>query len=111
MPAPIVEERTRIHAMRMDGTTDTILIVWTDQPDGRRRIEYPIHNLISATDMMGQTVKSKDGHSGQARAEIDAFTRGRVYLLWALLPHDPAPPMIAGRGVDVAVTGLMAPRG
>jgi hypothetical protein len=77
----ILETPVGIHAMRMDGSTDTILIVWTDQPDGRRRIEYPIRNLISATDLMGQAVKSKGGHSGQARVEIDAAA-GPIYLLW-----------------------------
>jgi hypothetical protein len=70
-----------IHAMRMDGSTDTILIVWTDQMDGRRRIEYPIRDLISATDLMGQAVKSKEAHSGQARVEIDDAA-GPIYLLW-----------------------------
>ncbi|HTB15668.1 MAG TPA: hypothetical protein VK752_29055, partial [Bryobacteraceae bacterium] len=76
-----------VHAMRLDGSTDTILIVWTDQPDGRRRIEYPIRNLISATDLMGQAVKSKDGHSGQARVEIDG-AGGPIYLLWSAPAHE-----------------------
>ena len=77
----IPETPAGIYAMRMDGSTDTILIVWTDQPDGRRRIEYPIRNLISATDLLGQAVKSKDGQSGQARVEIDSAA-GPIYLLW-----------------------------
>jgi hypothetical protein len=77
----IPETPEGIHAMRMDGSTDTILIVWTDQLDGRRRIEYPIRNLISATDLMGQAVKSKDGHSGHARVAIDDAA-GPIYLLW-----------------------------
>jgi hypothetical protein len=70
-----------IHAMRMDGSTDTMLIVWTDQPDGRRKIEYPTRNLVSATDLMGEAVKSKDGHSGLARVELDGAA-GPIYLLW-----------------------------
>ncbi len=82
----IQETPEGIHAMRMDGSSntnrDTILIVWTDQKDGRRRIEYPIRNLISATDMIGQAVKSKEGHSGQARVEIDGAD-GPIYLLWS----------------------------
>ena len=77
----IPETPEGIHAMRMDGSTDTLLIVWSDQLDGRRRIEYPMHDLISATDLMGQAVKSKDGHSGQARMEIDGAA-GPIYLLW-----------------------------
>jgi hypothetical protein len=82
----ILETPEGIHAMRMDGPTDTMLIVWTDQPDGRRRIEYPILNLISATDLMGQAVKSKDGRSGQARVEIDGAA-GPIYLLWTSGSH------------------------
>jgi len=83
----IAETPGAIHAMRMDGLTDTILIVWTDQPEGRRRIEYATGNLVSATDLMGQPVKSKGEHSGQARLEIDAAA-GPIYLLWSGLPHD-----------------------
>jgi hypothetical protein len=78
----IQETPEGIHAMRMDGLTDTVVIVWTDQPDGRRRIEYPTRNLISATDLMGQAVKLKGEHSGQARVEIDAAA-GPLYLLWS----------------------------
>ena len=77
----IPETPEGIHGMRMAGSTDTILIVWTDQLDGRRRIEFPMRNLISTTDLMGEAVKSKDGHSGQARVEIDGAT-GPIYLLW-----------------------------
>ena len=77
----IPETPEGIHAMRMEGSTDTVLIVWTDQMDGRRRIEYPIRDLISATDLMGEVVKSKEGRSGQARVEIDGAA-GPIYLLW-----------------------------
>jgi hypothetical protein len=77
----IPETPEGIHAMRMDSSADTMLIVWTDQMDGRRRIEYPMRNLISATDVMGQALKSKDGHSGHAEVEIDG-TAGPIYLLW-----------------------------
>jgi hypothetical protein len=75
-----------IHAMRFDGATDTIMIVWTDQPDGRRTIEYPKRDLISATDLMGEAIKSKNGPSGQARVEIDAIG-GPIYLLWTTGPR------------------------
>jgi hypothetical protein len=83
----IAETPEGIHAMRMDGSTDTMLIVWTDQPDGRRRIEYSTRNLISASDLMGLAVKSKDGHSGQARVEIDDAA-GPIYLLWSAPSHE-----------------------
>jgi hypothetical protein len=77
----IQETPAGIHAMRLDGSTDTVLVVWTDQPDGRRTVEYPKHNLISATDLMGQAVKSKDRPSGHAQVEIDGAA-GPIYLLW-----------------------------
>lgn len=70
-----------IHAMRLDGTSDTIFIVWNDQPGERRPVEYDRRNLISATDLMGNPVKTKDGHSGQARVDIDETT-GPIYLRW-----------------------------
>jgi hypothetical protein len=77
----IRETPTGVHAMRLDGPTDTILIVWTDQSDGRHTIEYTKQDLISATDLMGETSKSKDRPSGQARIEIDA-AGGPIYLRW-----------------------------
>jgi hypothetical protein len=77
----IEETPAGIHAMRLDGSTDTILVVWTDQPDGRRTVEYPKHNLASATDLMGQPLKSKDRPSGQAQVEIDGGA-GPIYLQW-----------------------------
>jgi hypothetical protein len=77
----IRETPAGVHAMRLDGSTDTILIVWTDQPDGRRTIEYTKQDLISATDLMGEAIKSKDRPSGQARVEIDA-AGGPIYLRW-----------------------------
>jgi hypothetical protein len=77
----IRETPAGIHAMRLDGSTDTILVVWTDQPDGRRTIEYTKQDLISATDLMGEAIKSKDRPSGQARVEIDA-AGGPIYLRW-----------------------------
>jgi hypothetical protein len=70
-----------IHAMRLDGPTDTVLIVWTSQPDGRRTIEYTKHNLISATGLTGEAIQSKS-RSGQARIEIDAAS-GPIYLRWS----------------------------
>jgi hypothetical protein len=71
-----------IHAMRLDGPTDTVLIVWTNQPDGRRAIEYTKQDLISATDLTGEAIQSKNRRSGQARIEIDAAS-GPIYLRWS----------------------------
>lgn len=77
----IQETPAGIHAMQLEGSTDTVLVVWTDQPDGRRTVEYSKHNLISATDLMGQPVKSKDRPSGRAQVEIGGAA-GPIYLLW-----------------------------
>ena len=77
----IRETPAGIHAMRLDGSTDMIFIVWTDRPGGRRTVEYPKHNLIGATDWMGTSIKSKDRPSGQARAELDEAA-GPIYLCW-----------------------------
>jgi hypothetical protein len=82
----IRETPAGIHAMRLDGATDTIVIVWTDQTDGRRTVEYPKRDLISATDLMGEAIKSKNGPSGQARVEIDA-AGGPIYLGWTTGPR------------------------
>jgi hypothetical protein len=75
-----------IHALRLDGATDTVLIVWTDHPDDRRKIEFPKQGLISATDLMGESLKLKNGSSGQARVEIDA-PGGPIYLVWTTGPR------------------------
>jgi hypothetical protein len=77
----IQETPVGIHAMRLDGPTDTIFIVWTDRPGDRRTIEYAKHDLMSATDLMGNAVKSKNRPSGQARVEIDDAA-GPIYLRW-----------------------------
>jgi hypothetical protein len=77
----IAETPPGIHAMRFDGSADTVLIVWSDQPGSRRTVEYSKQNLISATDLMGGAIKSKDGRSGQTRVEIDDVA-GPVYLCW-----------------------------
>jgi hypothetical protein len=83
----IRETPAGIHAMRFDGAADTLFIVWTeeawtDQPSKRRTVEYAKQEQISATDLLGKPIKSKDASSGQARVEIDA-AGGPIYLLFA----------------------------
>jgi hypothetical protein len=68
-----------IHAIRFEGSKETILVVWTDQPVGRRTIEYTKDDLISATGLVGDAIKSKDGSVGCARVEINAAS-GPIYL-------------------------------
>ena len=77
----IQETPVGVHAMRLDGSTDTIFILWSDRPGDRRTIEYAKHDLMSATDSMGIAVKSKNGPSGRARVEIDDAA-GPIYLRW-----------------------------
>jgi hypothetical protein len=60
----IQETPIGIHAMRLDGSADTIFILWSDRPGDRRTIEYAKNDLMSVTDLMGNAVKSKNGPSG-----------------------------------------------
>ncbi|SPF43330.1 exported hypothetical protein [Candidatus Sulfopaludibacter sp. SbA4] len=69
-----------IHAMRLDGAKDTAFIVWSDLPGDRRTVEFARPSLISATDLMGKSVKVKDGPSGRARVEIDDAS-GPIYAV------------------------------
>jgi len=62
----IQETPVGIHAMRLDGSTDTIFIVWSDRPGDRRTVEYAKHDLISATDLMSNAVKSKNRPNNSA---------------------------------------------
>ena len=68
-----------IHALRLDGPADTLWIVWTDQPKGRRKITFAKAGLLSATDLWGKLVKLKDS-SGLAQVELDEAA-GPVYLV------------------------------
>ncbi len=81
----IRETPVGIHAARWDGPADTLLIVWTDQPGGRRSVEYTKRGLVSVTSLIGQAIKSKNRPSGQARVEIDDAS-GPIYLRWSKLP-------------------------
>jgi hypothetical protein len=93
----IKEAPAGMHAMRFEGSVDTMLIVWTDQPFGRRAIEYARQDLISATGLLGEAINSKDRPAGRLRAEINSAA-GPIYLLWAAgsrglpVPHQAASP-------------------
>jgi hypothetical protein len=91
----IQETPIGIHAMRLDGSTDTIFILWSDRPGDRRTIEYAKHDLISVTDLMGNAVKSKNGPSGRARVQIDDVT-GPIYLRWSAGSRVPTGRFAAG---------------
>jgi len=76
----VQETPAGMHAIRLDGPAGAIFVVWNDRPD-RRPVEYPKQDLISVTDWMGHTVKSKNRPAGQARVEIDD-SAGPIYLHW-----------------------------
>ena len=87
-----------LHAMRWDGSTDTILIVWSDQPGARRTVAYTKRGLISAIDITGQAIKSKDLPSDETQVQIEDTT-GPIYLRWKAASHDaPAKNTEAGHG-------------
>jgi arabinogalactan endo-1,4-beta-galactosidase len=68
-----------IHAMRWIGPKDTVMIVWTDRPGEKRKIEFAKRDLISATSLLGGTIKLKDGSGGLAQLDIDEGS-GPIYL-------------------------------
>ncbi len=78
----IREAPAGIHAMQFDGSTDTMLIVWTDQPLGHRTVECARQDLVSATGLLGDAIKPNDRPGGQLRFEIDSGA-GPIYLLSA----------------------------
>jgi hypothetical protein len=70
-----------LHAMRFDGPTDALFIVWNDVAGKRRTIEYATDNLVSVTGLMGSPMESKQANSGTAQMEIDEAS-GPIYLVW-----------------------------
>jgi Cellulase (glycosyl hydrolase family 5) len=76
-----------IHAMRFDGPADTTFVVWNDQSNNRRVVEYGKEGLISATDGMGRPLKSKNRPSGHVEVELPE-SAGPIYLQWTTgSPH------------------------
>jgi hypothetical protein len=78
-----------LHAMRFDGQTDVLFIVWNDKK--RQTIRYTKTNLVSVTGLMGNRVELTADSSSEAQMEIDEES-GPVYLLWK---HPPASAMMA----------------
>jgi polysaccharide biosynthesis protein PslG len=70
-----------LHAMRFDGPSDVLIIVWNDQPGKRRTIQYAKNNLLSVTGLMGNTVEVKADSFGEVQMEINEAA-GPIYLLW-----------------------------
>ena len=79
----IQETPAGMHAMRLDGAADRLFVVWSGQAGSKRKVEYAKQDLLSATDLMGRAVPSKDRASGEAQVEIDKDA-GPIYLLYKL---------------------------
>jgi hypothetical protein len=79
----LLETPVGVHAMRLEGSADTVLIVWADRPDARRKLEVARRDLISATDVIGRAVKAKEQSAGIVVVELDD-TNGPVYLRWSV---------------------------
>jgi hypothetical protein len=75
----IQETPAGMHAMRFEGTADTKIIVWTDQAGVPQTVEYPEHDLISASGLMGEILRSKHGHGGMMRVNLNEGA-GPIYL-------------------------------
>jgi len=82
----VQETPAGMHAMRLESSTDTLFIVWTDRPGERGTIEFAKRDLISATDLLGSPIKAKDRSSGVARIDI-SDAAGPIYLRWRVPPE------------------------
>jgi Cellulase (glycosyl hydrolase family 5) len=66
------------HAMRLDGTSDIVFIVWSTEVGARIAIRVPKGSLLSATNMLGEPVNTKNKGSD---AEVTlSEAAGPVYL-------------------------------
>jgi hypothetical protein len=62
------------HAMRLDGPSGRIYVVWNEQPDARLTVRVSTEGFVSATNLFGEPLKLKKNEI--ALEEID----GPVYL-------------------------------
>ncbi len=67
-----------IHAMRLDGTSDTIFIVWSTEEGDRIPVRMPKGSLLSVTNMLGEPVNAKI-KSSDAEVTVSEAS-GPVYL-------------------------------
>jgi polysaccharide biosynthesis protein PslG len=63
-----------VHAMRLDGATDRIFVVWNEQPDAHITLRLPSTGLVSATNLLGEPLNVRKNEI--ALAETD----GPIYL-------------------------------
>jgi len=84
-----------IHAMRLVGPTDTVMIVWSDRPGVTQTMAAARAGLRSIESLNGEVVKTKEKPSGFAQWILQD-TSGPVYLRWdrAATPEKgPTPPV------------------
>jgi hypothetical protein len=63
-----------VHAVRLDGASDRVFVVWNAQPDARSTVRLPAAGLVSATSLLGEPLTIK-------KNEIPlAETDGPIYL-------------------------------
>jgi len=67
------------HAMRLDGGADRMFVVWSEQPDSRITMQVSTEGLVSATNLMGEALKVKNGGRGEAEIAL-AETGGPIYI-------------------------------
>jgi hypothetical protein len=70
-----------IHAMRLVGPTDTVMIVWADRPEVTQTMAAAKAGLRSIATVNGEVVKTKEKPSGFAQWVLED-TSGPVYLRW-----------------------------
>jgi hypothetical protein len=70
-----------IHAMRLVGPTDTVMIVWSDRPGVTQTMAAATAGLRSIASLNGAVVKTKEKPSGFPQW-VQQDTSGPVYLRW-----------------------------
>lgn len=74
-----------IHALRLDGAADTVMVVWSDRPGVKQTVATPKTGLLSATTLTGETLKTKEKPVGVIQWVLED-TQGPVYLKWERRP-------------------------
>ncbi len=67
------------HAMRLDGGADKVFAVWSEQPDSHITLRFSTEGIISATNLIGEPLKTKNGGHGELEIAIPE-TGGQIYI-------------------------------
>jgi len=74
-----------MHAMRFEGPSDVLFIVWNERAGKPQTIRYTKEHLVSVTDLMSTRVELKADSSREMQMEVDEAS-GPIYLLWKRPP-------------------------